>query len=58
MRNKQYLGDSVYVKQYDNGILLTTENGDVLSNEIYLDSTIMYSLLGYIKHIEETESKS
>lgn len=58
MRNKQYLGDSVYVKQYDNGILLTTENGDVPSNEIYLDSTIMHSLLRYINDIEETESKS
>jgi len=46
--NKTYLGDSVYVS--DDGFMfrLTTENGGPHSNEIFLDSEVLDSLIVYV----------
>ena len=41
---KEYLGDSVYVDLWDQGIKLTTENGYGASNEIMLEVAVIRSL--------------
>ena len=49
--HKEYLGDSVYVKQiipYE-GIELTTENGYEPTNQIFLDWTVLNSLACYLR---------
>lgn len=47
--NKEYLGDSVYVRRDRDHIILTTENGlpSDPSNEIYLDGEVLSNLFNY-----------
>lgn len=50
MTNKDYLGDSVYVDIENDGLMLTTENGDgPPSNDIYLDRAVFEALLRYVE---------
>ena len=46
-----YLGDSVYMKQLDYGIELTTRNGlpNDPSNLIYLEPRVLDALIGFLK---------
>jgi hypothetical protein len=54
---KTYLGDSVYADTDEYHIILTTEQGDgVASNIIYLDTTVVTSLIAYINNVKN-ESK-
>lgn len=50
-RNKQYLGDGVYVEYYKNAnfIKLTTEDGLTIKNMIVLEPETWYQLNNYIK---------
>lgn len=48
MRDKQYIGDGVYVQHDDfGGIWLTTENGISVTNKICLEPEVMRSLREY-----------
>lgn len=49
---KQYLGDGVYA-QYDGfHIVLTTEDGISVGNQIYLDPRVLAALDEYRKQLE------
>lgn len=45
---KRYLGDSVYVDLYENGLILTTENGVEASNTIVLEPEVLTALSAYL----------
>lgn len=45
--NKEYIGDSVYVELDDYQLVLTTENGEGPTNEIFLDPEVFKSLVVY-----------
>ena len=46
--HKMYLGDSVYVDVDYDGVVLTTENDSFgPSNTIYLEASVMHSLVDY-----------
>jgi len=51
MSNKQYLGDGVYIETTDGQLIMTTENGISIENTIYLDSSVMDSLIEYYKKL-------
>jgi uncharacterized protein YuzE len=49
MKNKEYLGDGVYVEIDEHGdIVLTTENGIEVTNRIYLSKETYASLAEYL----------
>lgn len=50
MKEKEYLGDSVYaqIDEYDN-LILTTENGIEASNTIILEPSVVRALMTYLK---------
>ena len=45
---KRYLGDSVYGEMRDGVLVLTTENGLGPSNTIFLDESVVSSMLSFI----------
>jgi hypothetical protein len=46
---KQYMGDGVYAEENDIGqIVLTTENGETVTNTIYLESDVTNNLINFI----------
>lgn len=49
--SKRYLGDGVYADYDEEGyhLILTTENGIQVENVIYLDPSVIHSLLEYIE---------
>ena len=50
--NKQYIGDSVYVDQFEmGGIILTTENGYEATNTIILEPEVITALTDYLREI-------
>lgn len=50
MKNKKYLGDSVYAQMESGRLLLTTENDESgPSNKIYLEHEVIVALLDYLK---------
>ena len=52
--NAEYLGDGVYVDISDNNdIVLTTENGVHVTNEIVLESYVVQAFLNYITKLKE-----
>ena len=53
--NKQYLGDGVYICYDGSYFILTTEDGVVVKNTVYLDAETVKAL---IKYIEKHEAKS
>ena len=55
MITKEYLGDSVYADTNGYGIILTTENGFVPSNTIYLEPGVLDALRRYEKRMKESE---
>jgi hypothetical protein len=51
--DKVYLGDSVYVAASEGrGIVLTTENGALATNTIYLESEVIHGLLRYLDAVK------
>ena len=47
--SKVYLGDAVYAELDGRNIVLTTEDGIKTTNTIYLDPTVIKSLLAFLK---------
>lgn len=47
MRTKHYLGDGVYAYYDGWHVILTTENGESITNTIYLEDEVLYNLLQY-----------
>lgn len=54
-RNKQYLGDGVYVEYSENAnfIKLTTEDGLQIKNMIVLEPEVWFQLKDYVKRYFE-----
>jgi len=50
--NKIYLGDSVYAEYDGDGFTLTTSNGGLPSNEIYLEWEVLYNLQRFVQSIK------
>lgn len=49
MKEKEYIGDSVYIEINEYGqIVLTTENGYGASNTIYLEPEVFSALVEYV----------
>lgn len=48
MKEKVYLGDGVYAQNDGFGIVLTTEDGIRVTNEIYLEPQVYQKLLDYM----------
>lgn len=48
MKPKEYLGDAVYVQNDGFGVILTTENGIRVTNEIYLEPDVYQRLVEYM----------
>lgn len=53
---KNYLGDGVYVTYDGYNIILTTENGICVQDEIYLDPSVVEAFLRYIKDLKNEDS--
>ena len=51
---KQYLGDSVYVDQKHNQLVLTTDNGFGTLSTIYLDPEVQIALVKYIERMVQS----
>jgi len=61
MRNREYLGDSVYVQLDGSGnIILTTENGlpEDPSNTICLEPEVYWALAEYVESLKRKEVKT
>ena len=59
MKNKEYLGDGVYVQNDGFGLILTTENGFSVTNEIYLEPEVYAKLISYMDRcVKETMKDS
>jgi len=46
---KQYLADGVYAQYTSGQIRLTSENGIIVINEIFMDNTVMDAFSRYLK---------
>jgi hypothetical protein len=57
MADKVYLGDTIYAETIDYGIRLTTEDGILTTNEVYLDADGIRRLLVYIKFFQAKQPK-
>lgn len=49
MSDKSYIGDSVYVESQNGMIRLTTFNGIVVSNEIFLELEVFDALTAWVE---------
>lgn len=56
MNNKAYLGDSVYVEDLGNEVILTTENGIETTNRIYLEEEVIQAFIEFCQNrkVEKT----
>jgi hypothetical protein len=48
MKNKTYLGDSVYAEAKEHEIVLTTDNGEGPTNEIILEPFVILALVEFL----------
>lgn len=48
---KEYLGDSVYAAIDTDGVVLTTENGIVATNTIYLENDVLDNLILFARNV-------
>ena len=55
MADKQYLGDSVYVDYDGYHFILTTENGDEVSNRVFLEPIVFAALKNYVDRLKEPQ---
>ena len=47
---KDYLGDGVYVDVEFDQLILTTEDGECVLNEIIIEPEVWYALVRYVKN--------
>ena len=47
--DKTYIGDGVYASTCDGVVCLTTENGMMVNNRIYLDNDVLRALVDFLK---------
>ncbi len=58
MSRKVYLGDSVYVDDFDGfALVLMTENGLGPSNTIVLEPEVYQALVAYVEQLKERTDK-
>lgn len=60
LTKKRYLGDGVYIDQdlrIPGAIVLTTENGLMISNTIYLEPEVLRALRTYLSNAECEQGK-
>ncbi len=53
-KNREYLGDSVYVRSDGSLLCLTTENGSSVQDTIYLEKFVFLALVNYAKRVKFT----
>ena len=53
LKQKAYIGDSVYIEFDGRGIILTTENGLGPSNTIYMEPEVVNSFLAFLDCIKK-----
>lgn len=58
MKNKLYLGDSVYVESDGENVIITTENGGPPSNKIYLEPIVVKELQLFIESLRVTDEEA
>lgn len=46
-KNKSYLGDGVYVRLENGVIVLTSENGIEVQNEIFIEPFVLFAVINY-----------
>jgi hypothetical protein len=56
LTHKEYIGDAVYVGYDGFAIVLTTEDGVSVTNEIVLEPEIWALLLDYVKRLKERDA--
>jgi hypothetical protein len=56
-KDKEYLGDGVYIDHDDCAIILTTENGLAAENIIYLELDMVQGIAEYVERIKGREAK-
>lgn len=54
-KNKDYLGDGVYASDDGYHIILETSNGVSTTNQIYLESNVIQSLINFIARARNLE---
>ena len=52
---KEYIGDGIYIQDRGYGIVLTTENGVSIQNEIHIEPMKFKAIERYIKRIREDD---
>lgn len=57
MKEKEYLGDSVYVKNDGFGLILTVENGLMATDTIYLEPSVYQKLVEYVQKCSDDTLK-
>lgn len=50
---KDYMGDGIYIRDIGHAVILTTENGISVENEIHIEPTEWESIKRYMKRVEE-----
>ena len=53
LEQRRYLGDGAYVGHDGFGVVLTTENGLAITNQIYLEPNVMIALITWWEHVKE-----
>jgi len=53
---KVYLGDGVYARYDGYNVVLTAENGERATNEIYLEPVVFDLLLDYVERLKMEEA--
>lgn len=54
---RSYLGDSVYVDTDGYGVILTTENGDGPTNQIYLEPSVYAALVSFVEMLAGKQNR-
>ena len=55
---KRYLGDGVYVRWDGGGLVLTTENGARVTNEIVLEPRVYAELVAFMREVRDGIERS
>lgn len=57
MKEKEYLGDAVYVQNDGFGLILTAENGIRATHTIYLEPSVYQKLVEYVQKCSQETIK-
>ena len=55
---KQYLGDGAFVEYDGYGLWLTAENGESVTDKVYLEPAVYAALVAYVERIKQDREPS